>query len=86
MTILTLLLQNDNLICGGRDTRDTCLTWSDGSWTVSHHLIHNRYAHTSWTTDSGVLIIGGYDSPTTTEMVTWQGTTEERFSLKYDSM
>ena len=77
-------------MCGGDITMDTCLTWTDGSWTVSHHLIHERYAHTSWTTDSGVLLIGGVgnsdsDSRTTTELVTWQGTTEAAFSLKYDS-
>ena len=89
LIILTLLLQNGNLICGGWewDTDDTCLTWADGSWTVSHNLTHARVGHVSWKTEDGVLLIGDrfIDTRSTTEMVTWQGTTEERFSLKNPS-
>ena len=81
------MLQNGDLICGGPYYNpDTCLKWTDGSWNVSHNLIHDRTSHTSWSTDEGVLLIGGgLGSETTTEMVTWEGTTEERFSLQHPS-
>ena len=75
-----------SLVCGGGETRDTCLTWKDGSWTESHNLIHEGWYHTSWSTSEGVLLIGGEGSPNTTEMVTWEGTTGERFTLKYRNM
>ena len=87
LAALKYSLQNGNLICGGNDgdADVTCVTWTNGSWSVSHHLIYGRYDHTSWETDEGVLLIGGQGSSTTTEMVTWEGTTEERFTLKYES-
>ena len=56
--LVTLLTQNDNLLCGtyyNADHRDTCLTFTNGSWNVGHNLICNRYDHESWKTDSGVL-------------------------------
>ena len=44
--------------------------------------IYDRRFHTTWVTKDGVLIIGGDYSDNTTEMATWQGTTEEKFTLK----
>ena len=48
-----------------------------------------RYGHTSWTTpDGGVLLVGGYYSNTTTEVLSLlsdQGDATELFSLEYPS-
>jgi len=56
-------------VCGGRydvdgytwDTRDTCITLSSGEWVTSHALISHRYTHCSWSTSSGVMLLGGDD-------------------------
>ena len=85
MENLIFALQNGNLICGGYESPDNCLIWTSGSWNVSHNLLHARDQHSSWSTDEGLLLVGGYDSPTTTEMLTWEGLTEERFTIIYPS-
>jgi len=66
-------------VCGGRyhvaggtwDMSDTCITLSSGEWVTSHALISRRYASCSWSTSSGVILMGGdeYEGGVTTETV-----------------
>ena len=56
-------------LCGGYYTRTTCITFSSGQWVTSHALTEERWDHTSWSTDAGILLMGGYDSGRTTEFI-----------------
>ena len=53
-----------------------CLTFSSGQWETSHALTVDRFGHTSWSTDTGIILLGGYVQETdymggnTTETVT----------------
>ena len=75
-------------ICGGGygHCKD-CLHFSAGQWTSSHTLVMWRQRHSSWMTDQGLVLMGGYFSPSTSEIVP----TEEgqqgglAFDMKYDT-
>ena len=75
--------------CGGprSGTWDSCVTLTDGQWTQSHTLLHMRYHHTSWALGDGrVMLMGGSDSYTTTEIISPDSdTSTEGFTLKYDT-
>ena len=80
--------------CGGDDyngggdydaIRKSCVTLSGGSWSISHNLVHQRRFHCAWETDSGIMLLGGRQSPNTTELLNDDGGSEERFVLKYPS-
>ena len=88
--------QDGLLLCGGGDglsaddkTTLTCLTWSQGTWNVSHHLIFRRMNQVSWTPASGAgtYLMGGVfieDVPSPrqkTEIVRPDGTVEQGFDL-----
>ena len=88
--------QDGLLLCGGGDsfmtddkTTLTCLTWSQGEWNVSHHLIFRRTYHVSWSPGSGAgtYLMGGEfveDVPSPrqkTEIVRPDGTVEQGFDL-----
>merc|ERR1711892_140161 len=71
---------DDDLLCGGlwvksQDTQTTCLRFSteDDSWTYSHTLDHKRVGHSSWITNKGLLLMGGWYSDTTTELLSLEG-------------
>ena len=63
-------------ICGGGawyspiTTYTTCITFSSGEWVTSHVLGEERYAHSSWVTEEGTILLGGGFSPNTTGIVT----------------
>ena len=57
-------------ICGGDYTRTTCITFTSGQWVTSHALTVRRYDHTSWSTEAGIVLMGGYYSPSNTELLT----------------
>ena len=63
-------------ICGGgpasMTTRLSCMVFSSGEWQQSHSLKHWRYSHCSWGVEGGVVLLGGYDSRDTSEVVTTQ--------------
>ena len=80
--------QDGGLACGGhpnRDTRTSCDRWTAGSWTRTHTLREQRASHSSWSTAEGVFLIGGENSPLTTELVKQDGSVEEGFVLKYNT-
>jgi hypothetical protein len=64
------------LICGGYDystAATTCLSFTSGQWITSHTLVEKRYAHTSWQTEQGLVLLGGVYSPDTSEIVATAG-------------
>ena len=70
-------------MCGGSDTRDTCLKWSSdtGSWDELLTLDIGRYYHVYWTPvpGMGTYLMGGMSSPRTTTLIKDDGTQEPAF-------
>ena len=52
-------------LCGGLYTRTTCITLSSGRWVTSHALAEERRYHTSWSSEAGLILMGGRDTDTT---------------------
>ena len=50
-----------------------CLWLEKDGWQTGPATVHMRRYHTSAVTDEGVLLVGGLDSPTTTELVPLNG-------------
>ena len=69
--------QSGLVTCGGgaynSDSQTSCLTFSSGQWRTSHQLQHGRWEHSSWMSQHGVVLMGGSDSLTTTEILTEDG-------------
>ena len=42
--------------------------------------------HSSWASPSGTILMGGYDSPKTTEKLGTNGFTTDSFPLQYDAV
>ena len=75
-------------ICGGSvlNTSTTCITFTSGQWVTSHALTEERAHHTSWSTEAGIFLMGGYFSPNTTEIITegeYDGV--PGFDMQYDT-
>ena len=56
-------------VCGGWWTTTTCITFTSGQWVTSHALTEKRWDHISWSTDAGILLMGGRNSVRTTEII-----------------
>ena len=80
---------DQELLCGGSYTPDSCLQWSPdtGSWEAAITLDVWRRDHISWTPANGrgTYLMGGYDSKSTTTLITPDGEQEPGFPLKYDT-
>ena len=77
-----------NIVCGGQgndgDYISSCYNVATGD---TINLLNGRYGHTSWSTDAGIYLLGGWPSSTvgrTTELVTGD-TTQAGFGLQYDT-
>ena len=84
--------QNGKYKCGGAhggktETSKTCFQWNTkpGTWTKSHSLRHPRYGHVTWVAESGLYLMGGSNSPRTTEIINDGGSVMDGFPLKYDT-
>ena len=77
------------LLCGGANTRVSCIQWSpdSGTWEEALTLDVRRSQHVSWTPSSGAgtYLMGGYDSKRTTTLINNDGSQEPGFPLKYDA-
>ena len=72
--------QDGLLQCGGA----VCYNLTkEGLWRKSHDLRTNRWNHTSFSIGQSVILMGGEESPKTTEKVS-DGS--EPFQLKYETM
>ena len=80
---------NNNIVCGGdvagTDTQTSCAQLTAAGWSRSHTLQYRRSDHCSWEVEDGIILLGGYYSGTTSEIAKWDGTTEELFSMKYET-
>ena len=62
----------------------SCLSFSDGKWVTSHDLQYNRFYHSSWMSQHGLVLMGGGGGfGDTTEILTDEGSTPG-FTLKYE--
>ena len=78
------------LICGGgpysSTAATTCLSFTSGQWITSHTLVEERYYHTSWQTEQGLVLMGGVLSPDTSEIVaTAGGQGGPSFAMQYST-
>ena len=84
-------VESSGLLCGGRDTEDTCLQWrpDNGTWEEALTLSVGRQLHVSWTPGdgSGTYLMGGKDSENwrTTTLIKPDRTQEPGFPLRYDT-
>ena len=82
---------DNNILCGGYGTEDSCLQWSPdtGTWEELLTLDVGRKYHVSWTPASGTgtYLIGGLGSGSgmTTTLITSGGGQETGFPLKYNT-
>ena len=89
--VRTAHTQDGNTICGGLDpigaAHDSCLTLSGGGgWVQSHTQRDKKRYHSSWMSPSGILLMGGDYSRTTTELLSsTDSTTTNRFTLEYET-
>ena len=60
---------------------DSCDKLQEGAWLKMADMRHVRGGHTGEVINDSVLLIGGIDSPTMTELVTVSGQSVEGFSL-----
>ena len=82
--------QDNLLVCGGNngDARTSCEEFSPatGTWArTTHTLQERRVGHVSWSVEEGTILMGGYYSQTTSEIVKHDGTMETGFDMKYDT-
>ena len=73
--------------CGGVDDPSSCVTFSNGAWTTSYTLSDQRKNSVGWTTDEGLLLMGGDKSKRSTELLSpISSTTTPKFDLPYDTV
>ena len=81
--------QTGLISCGtwDSDTKRSCVTFTSGSWEVSHTLAQDRRLHSAWVSPQGIMLIGGHDGDAlrTTEILTEDGNTTPGFNLDYDT-
>ena len=65
--------QDGAVACGGGEgeaaTQTNCYSLTSVGWQKSHQLQKRRSLHSSWSSPAGLLLIGGYHSGTTTEIL-----------------
>ena len=70
-------------LCGSSGSR-FCLVLAGGRWAWSRQLGSKRAGHASWRVPGGVLLLGGWGSPRTVDLLTDGGTVQRNpFLLKY---
>ena len=80
------LTQDGLVACGGMGTATStsCVSLTGGGWQESHQLQQERYDHSSWRSPAGLLLMGGFDSPTSTELLSvTDSSTSSNFTLEY---
>ena len=73
-------------VCGDEyngDNKQNCETFVDGQWRVSHNLLQPRSHHSMWESPEGILLMGGYFSGLTTELLQDDGTSVYKFTIPY---
>ena len=64
---------------------DTCDQLAPSGWLHWRNTLYSRRFHTSVVTSQGLLLVGGVESPMTTELLPWEGgESRESFTLKHE--
>ena len=78
--------QDGAVACGGVGGITSCVTLTGSGWQESHQLQADRGRHASWRSPAGLLLMGGWDSPTSTEILSvTDSTSTPSFTLAYDT-
>ena len=82
--------QEGLLLCGAFEggAGHSCEEFSPatGTWARTNHTLQQqRGAHVSWSVEEGTILMGGWYSGTTSEIVKHDGTTETSFDMKHDT-
>ena len=81
------IIKNNPVICGGGTTPKSCIWFTNGNWSDYYNpLIYGRNEPTSWVSRNGLVLMGGWHSPSTTEILTGDDVSREEFNLKYTAM
>jgi len=74
-------------VCGGgtdnSTTPTTCTTLTGGVWVPSYNLVQQRWYHSSWRGEEGLVLLGGSHSEKTSEILLPGGTSVPYFDMKY---
>ena len=76
--------QSGLTVCGGESSSQTCSSFRNGEWTISHNLIEERIRHVSWSSPSGIILLGGLKSEWTTELLTSTSSTSYNIPVLFD--
>ena len=65
----------------------TCVSFSsEGEWVESYNISEQRLDHNSWASPSGLVLMGGFFSPTSTEILSpYDSDTSNGFTLEYNA-
>ena len=76
--------------CGGwgwAAAESTCHTLSStGSWGQTHSMDQSRVDHSAWDSPQGTILLGGWESRTTSEILLENGDIKPGFNLDYDTL
>ena len=76
-------------LCGGLLNPESCLYYNNNKWEKSYNLSIRRDGHSSWMNEEGLVLIGGFRSRTTTEVLTTDEdgamNSKEGFHLVYET-
>ena len=78
----------DNLtLCGGDFTRTFCVSLTPQGWLNTSHLVRDRFYHSAWASPSGLRLLGSavLANLKTTELLRPDGSSEESFTLQYNT-
>ena len=53
------------MACGGGGDAEqrSCITWENGQWIVTHELNRQRYEHSAFVSEEGLMLMGSSDYP-----------------------
>ena len=78
------IIQSKPVICGGGTTPKSCIWFTNGNWSDYYNpLIYGRNEPTSWVSTNGLVLMGGWHSPSTTEILPGDDFSREGFKLKH---
>ena len=79
------IIQRKPVICAGNaGLKASCTIFRGGNWSdYFSPLKHGRDEPTSWVSSNGLVIMGGWSSPTTTEILPGDDFSREGFKLKH---
>ena len=89
--------QDGEVACGGDTnyvntaTRTSCVSLTASGWITSHYLLPHgnmgRSGHVSWSSPAGLLLMGGWLSRRTTELLSeTSSSSSPSFDLEYDTV